>query len=99
MWTKRYLLHPTKDEYFKTTHPIGSLCTISPLLIYYVLCTINHMDSPWLILGAVGCVLFGMGFAYIFAIVLKVYQKIHTPIIYLLLGCAITAASILLALR
>ena len=57
------------------------------------------MDSPWLILGAVGCVLFGMGLAYIFAIVLKVYQKIHTPIIYLLLGCAITAASILLALR
>ena len=57
------------------------------------------MDGPWLILGAVGCVLFGMGLAYIFAIVLKVYQKVCTPIIYLLLGSIITAVSVLLALR
>ena len=99
MWTKRYLLHPTKDEYFQTMHPIGSLCTLSPLLIYYVLCAINHMDSPWSILGAVGCILFGMGLAYIFAIVLKVYQKKQIPVICLLLGGTLTAASVLLALR
>ena len=99
MWTKRYILHPTKEEYFKTSHPIGSVCTISPLLIYYVLCTINKMDSPWLILGAVGCVLFGMGFAYIFAIVLKVYQKMCTPIVCLLLGGTLIILSLLLALR
>ena len=99
MWTKRYLLNPTKEEYFKTTHPIGTACTITPLLIYYVLCTINNMDSPWLILGVFGCVLFGMGFSYIFAIVLKVYPKILTPIICLLLGSTLTATSVLLALR
>ena len=99
MWSKRYLLHPTKEEYFKTTHPIGSLCTIFPLLVYYVLCTINGLDSPWVILGVFGCVLFGMGLAYIVAIVLKVYQKVLTPILFLLLGGTLTVASVLLALR
>ena len=99
MWTKRYIFHPTKEEYFKTKHPIGSICAIIPLLIYYVYAATNDLNSPWLVMGAFGCLVFGIGLGYGFGILLKVYDRYIVPIGIMTLGIAMTVTSLIMVLR
>ena len=94
MWTKRYLTNPTKEEYFKTKHPIPTFSMLVPLLIYYLFCAIRGINSPWMLAGIVGCLILGVGLAYAFAIKLKIYKKILLPVLCLLSGGILIAVSL-----
>lgn len=94
MWTKRYILNPTADEYFKTKHPIATMSMLLPLLIYYVYCRFAGINSPWMILGALGCLLFGIGLACLFAVIKKIYTKACVPTLALILGSVLIIISL-----
>ncbi len=96
MWTKRYLTNPTKEEFFKTKHPIVTSSMLVPLLIYYLFCSIKGINSPWMLMGMTGCLTFGVGLAYAFAIRLKIYKKVLLPILCLLSGGILVVVSLLL---
>ena len=78
MWTKRYILKPTKDEYFKTKHPIATSSVLVPMIIYYLIITFAGADRNnwWIMIGVVGCLILGVGLAYAFALKVKIYQKV-----------------------
>ncbi len=95
MWTKRYLTKPTEEEYFKTKHPIATSSMIAPLIVYYLVCLIKGINSPWMLMGIVGCLVFGIGLGYAFAIRLKIYKKPLLPIVCLLSGGILVVMSLL----
>ena len=94
MWTKRYLTKPTKEEYFKTKHPIATFSTILPILVYYLFCLITGINNPWMLAGIIGCLILGIGLSYTFAIVLKVYDKWLIPTSCNILGILLIAVSL-----
>jgi len=65
MWTKRYILKPTKDEYFKTKHPIATSSILVPMIIYYLIITFAGVDryNWWIMVGVGGCLILGVGLA------------------------------------
>lgn len=97
MWTKRYITHPTKEEYFKTKHPILSCCMLTPLWIYYLICLINDINDPWMLVGMVGCLTLGVGLVHTFAILLKVYNKRLLPRLCNVLGTFLIVISLIFA--
>ena len=96
MWTKRYIFKPTKEEYFKTKHPIAISSMLVPMLLYYLIITFGGADryNWWIMVGFVGCLILGVGLGYAFAVKVKIYQKILLPILCLLLGTALIAVSL-----
>ena len=96
MWTKRYILKPTKEEYFKTKHPIATSSMLAPMLLYCLIITFGGADryNWWIMVGFVGCLILGVGLGYTFAVKVKIYQKILLPILCLLLGAALIAVSL-----
>ena len=97
MWTKRYLTRPTEEEYFRTKHPIASFSVLFPILVYYWFCKINAINHPWMLAGILGCLILGVGLAYTFAVVLKVYHKWLIPALCDVLGFTLTVVSLILA--
>ena len=97
MWTKQYLTKPTKEQYFKTKHPIGAVCMLVPMLIYYLFCKISGINSWWMLVGMLGCLTFGVGLVYAFAMKLKIYEKALVPALCLLCGGALIVLSLFLA--
>lgn len=97
MWTKRYITKPTKEEYFKTKHPIASFCMISPILVYDWICLRNDMNHPWMLDGIIGCLIFGEGLRYTVALALKVYNKWFLPIVCDVLGMVLIVISLIFA--
>ncbi len=91
---KGYLLHPTKDEFFKTKHPFATFPVLFPLFVYYIICQIFGWNSAWMILGIIGSLLLGVGLTYLSAILLKVYKKYHIPLLLTALGGILVAISI-----
>ncbi len=94
MWTKRYIFNPTKEEYFKTKHPIATSSILAPLIVYYLIVTFADADNNWwLLVGFVGCLILGVGLAYAFAVKVKIYQKVLLPILCLAFGMALIIVS------
>ena len=97
MWIKRYLLNPTKEEYFKTKHPIASFGMISPTLVYYWICFLNDINHPWMFAGIIGCMVLGVGLLYTFAVILRVYKKWFVPTACDILGVLLIVISLVFA--
>ena len=97
MWTKRYILKPTKDEYFKTKHPIATSSVLVPMIIYYLIITFAGADryNWWIMIGAVGCLILGVGLAYAFAVKVKIYQRVLLPTLCLIFGMILIVTSLL----
>ena len=95
MWTKRYLLNPTKDEYFKGRHPIATGSVLAPMLISLLIITIAGADryNWWIAVEGVGSLIFGIGLSYSFAVMMKIYQKVWLPILFLILGLILIVVS------
>lgn len=97
MWTKQYLLHPTKEEYFKTKHPVATSSMLIPMCIYYLYIAVSEINSWWVVCGMLGSMVFGAGLAYLFAVKVKIYAKVHVPILALISGSIIVIISLILA--
>ena len=97
MWTKRYITKPTKEEYFKTKHPIACFGMISPILVYYWICLLNDINHPWMFAGIIGCLILGVGLSYTFALALKVYNKWFIPTVCDILGMVLIVISLIFA--
>ena len=97
MWTKRYIFKPTKEEYFKTKHPIATSSMLVPMILYYLIITFAGVDrySWWIMVGFIGCLILGVGLAYLFAVKAKIYQKALLPTLCLMLGMILIVASLL----
>ena len=97
MWTKRYILKPTKDEYFKTKHPIATSSILVPMIIYYLIITFAGVDryNWWIMVGVGGCLILGVGLAYAFAVKVKIYQRVLLPTLCLIFGMILIVASLL----
>ena len=96
MWTKQYIFKPTKEEYFKTKHPIATASMIVPMLLYYLIITFDGADryNWWIMVGFIGCLILGVGLAYAFAVKVKIYQKALLPILCLLFGTVFIVVSL-----
>lgn len=103
MWTKRYILNPTKDEYFKKTqgecftysHPIATGSVLAPMLISLLIIGLAGADryNWWIAVEFVGSLIFGIGLSYSFAVMMKIYQKVWLPILFLILGLILIVVS------
>lgn len=98
MWTKRYLINPTKDEYFKGRHPIAVCSILLPMILYYLLYEIVGITSWWMVIGFIGSLVFGEGLMVLIACVMKVYKKLIWPISLLIVGSATIVLSLILSL-
>jgi hypothetical protein len=100
MWTKRYILRPTKDEYFKTKHPIATSSMLVPMIIYYLIIAFAGADryNWWIMVGVGGCLIFGVGLAYAFAVKVKIYQRVLLPTLCLIFGIILIVISLLFLL-
>ena len=98
MWTKRYILNPTKEEYFKTKHPIAASCMLFPMMLYYLIITFGGADNYnwWLMVGFAGCLILGVGLGYTFAIKRKICKQTLWPFLCLLAGVILIAISLVL---
>ena len=98
MWTKRYIFNPTKEEYFKTKHPIATSCMLIPMFLYYLIITVAVADhyNWWIMVGFAGCLILGVGLAYTFAIKRMIYKQSLWPLICLLAGVVLIAVSLVL---
>ena len=94
MWSKKYLLNPTADEYFKTKHPIATTAVLLPPGIYCLYIKIADINNWLVLIGASGCLIFGVGLAYLFAVIKKVYTKAYVPFLALILGSIMITASL-----
>ena len=101
MWTKQYIFKPTKEEYFKTKHPIATLFMLVPMILYYLTIAFGGADKYnwWILGGFVGCLILGVGLAYIFAVKVKIYQKVLLPTLCLILGTVLIVVSLLILLQ
>ena len=97
MWTKEYILNPTAVEYFKTKHPIATSSMLLPLAIYYLYTRLSGINSLWILVGSLGCLVFGAGLGYLFAVIKKIYKKVYVPILALVLGSLLIVISLILA--
>lgn len=97
MWTRRYILHPTKEEYFKTKHPIATSSMLVPMILYYIFVIFSNADTHnwWIIVGFLGCLITGIGIAYAFAVKKRIYEKAWLPVLCLSLGGALLVVSLL----
>ena len=97
MWTKRYIFKPTKEEYFKTKHPIAIASMLVPMILYYLTITFAGADryNWWIMVGFVGCLVFGIGLVYAFAVKIKIYQKVLLPTLCLLFGAVLIVVTLL----
>ena len=98
MWTKRYILHPTKEEYFKTKHPIATSSMLVPMILYCLFIAFSDVDTHnwWIIVGGVGCMMMGRGIAYAFAVNRKIYEKVLIPVLCLVFGGTLLLVSLFL---
>ena len=98
MWTKRYILHPTKEEYFKTKHPIATSSMLAPMILYSLFIAFSGVDTHnwWIIVGYLGCIILGVGIAFAFAVERKIYEKTLLPILCLLFGGILLVVSLFL---
>ena len=97
MWTKQYLFKPTKEEYFKTKHPIACASMLLPMMLYYFIILFAD-NSWWIMVGFVGSLVLGIGLAYAFAVKVKIYQKVLLPILCVIFGTALIVVSLLVLL-
>ena len=95
MWTKQYIFKPTKEEYFKTKHPIACASMLFPMMLYYFI-TLFADNSWWIMVGFVGSLVLGIGLAYAFAVKVKIFQKVLLPISCLISGMILIVVSLLL---
>ena len=97
MWTKRYIFQPTKEEYFKTKHPVATASMLVPMILYYLIIAFAGTDrySWWIMVGFVGCLVLGIGLGYAFAVKMRIYQKVLIPTLCLLFGSTLTVVSLL----
>ena len=95
MWTKQYIFKPTKEEYFKTKHPIATASMSIPMTLYYLAISFFGVNSWWIMVGFVGCLVLGIGLVYAFAVKVKIYQKILLPALCLIVGVILVAVSLL----
>lgn len=96
MWTKRYILHPTKEEYFKTKHPIATSAMLVPMILYYLLIVFSGADVHrwWILVGFLGCLIMGAGIVYAFAVTRKIYEKGLLPVLGILSGGILLVVSL-----
>lgn len=97
MWTKQYIFNPTKEEYFKSKHPVATSSMLMPVILYYLIITLAGADQyNWfIIIGAIGCLVLGAGLAYGFAVKVKIYQKTLTPALCFISGMMLIILSLL----
>ena len=67
-----------------------------PMILYYLIITLAGADryNWWIMVGAVGCLVLGIGLSYAFAVKAKIYQKVLLPVLCLVLGMALIAVSL-----
>ena len=96
MWTKRYILYPTKEEFFKTKHPIATSSVLVPMILYVLFIRFSDVDSHnwWILVGWFGSMIAGIGIAYAFAVKRKIYEKVWCPVLHLLCGVTLLAVSL-----
>jgi len=94
MWTKQYIFRPTKEEYFKTKHPIVCASVLLPIFLYYFVILFAD-NSWWMLVGFVGSIVLGIGLGYAFAVKLKIYQKVMLPVLCLISGVILIVVSLL----
>ena len=94
MWTKQYIFKPTKEQYFKTKHPIACASMLLPMLLYYMVILFAD-NSWWILVGFIGALILGIGLAYGYAVKVKIYQKILLPILCLASGAILIVVSLL----
>ena len=92
---KRYILHPTKEEYFKTQHPIAISSVLIPMILYYLI-AMSDADTHnwWIIVGFFGSIFMGVGIAYAFAVIRKIYEKVLIAVLWLLFGGTLLVVSL-----
>ena len=97
MWTKRYIFKPTKEEYFKTKHPIAIASMLVPMILYYLTITFAGVDryNWWIMVGFIGCIVLGIGVLYAFAVKIKIYQKVLLPTLCLLFGAVLICVTLM----
>lgn len=88
----------SSDDEFKAKHPIGYgflvMLGITALLLPAVLfCVAAGTDSGWVLLGAAGGFIFGIGLFNFVAIIIKQYLGHWVSIVSFLIGGAMMAAS------
>lgn len=100
MWTKQYIFKPTKEEYFKTKHPIATSSMLLPMILYYLIIVFGGADQYnwWIMVGFVGCLILGVGLGYGFAVKIKIYQKVLLPVLCLLFGTTLIVVSLFILL-
>ena len=100
MWTKQYIFKPTKEEYFKTKHPIATSSMLVPMILYYLIITFAGADTYnwWIMVGFVGSIVFGIGLGYAFAVKVKIYPKALLPILCLIFGMMFILISLFILL-
>lgn len=98
MWTKQYIFKPTKEEYFKTKHPIATASILIPMILFYLIIAFGGADryNWWMMVGFLGCLIFGVGAAYTFAFKRKIYEKALFPVLCLLFGGVLIATSLII---
>ena len=65
------------------------------MMLYYVIIMFAD-NSWWIMVGFVGSLVLGIGFAYAFAVKVKIYQKVLLPILCLISGVILIMVSLLL---
>ena len=97
MWTKQYILKPTKEEYFNSKHPVATSSMLVPVILYDLIITLAGADqyNEWIIIGAVGSLIFGAGLVYGFAVKVKIYQNVLLPALCFISGMTLTVLSLL----
>ena len=98
-----YYFYRDSDEYFKKKHPsgyvflviLGMAVLFLPLVIYVVSVAVNKPDANnWLLLGAVGAFIIGIGLFNFVAIIIKQYLGHLVSIVSFVVGTVMIAISI-----
>lgn len=85
----------SSDYEFKEKHPVGYyflvllgiVALMLPVALYLILLVIPYnLNSPWIILGWVGCFLIGIGFFNFVAIIIKQYLGHLVSILSFIIG-------------
>ena len=68
-----------------------------PMMIYYLIVAFAGADRYdwWIMVGFIGCLIFGVGLATAFAVKVKIYQKVILPTMCLIFGMVLIVTSLI----